>query len=760
MHATFRSIRSLSVSLPFAAALIATLALASPAAALTVTQVSAASLQIDPTDSLTGMYEGYAIATGVGESYTDVWVTSSGFAGPRITLASSEDGIKHIGPMAASTTKYVFFYLNASAETTAAETHDIKIYNGPVTGTALLTQPISMTATARGGNMSNKVDVVLHTPSGPGIGATLVMTVRGTTGQVNVASPNIVLTPASRTDWPANVFELEGLTASFYSDAARTMLVSNYDNSLALTIGDQPDRYYTVIYTFRITGIKTTPTAVQPVNYIFNGMSLKHTATTSMGYAAAIAMAGTIPQPTMYLTLKRSPSSVAGESISGVASTSQIEAVGNTVQHTLRITNTFTESAVVDDFTDVFTSSPATPRLLAGSISEQASTAMSATALADSVLGITGSTWKFTSFFVVPANGYLELRYTVTYTSDTGSYAQEATAHIGTSQIDTTTQAASATPDNAPAHAVATVADTDGDGVRNSIDQDSDNDGISDLVESGLAVDPDADADNDGVQNFRDPNSVSCTDTTPANGICDALPVSIDFDGDGVPNHRDRDSDGDGISDAYEAESGDANGDGIPDGCSPVNGTTGLCNSGVIANPRDTDVTGGDDYLDTDSDADGVSDRNEAFDSTGDGVADVSATGVDTDADGIDNRFDPSCTGSNCGGVTGTPVLAVLTSYQDQNQDGAPDWLQTCGDAYLTGSEACDDADLDDGDACSNVCLLGNGESCLTSPVCDSGICDNGLGTCQTCVDNATGSTDSGCSGGTPACRTNTGSNV
>src|SRR6185503_16433371 len=124
-----------------------------------------------------------------------------------------------------------------------------------------------------------------------------------------------------------------------------------------------------------------------------------------------------------------------------------------------------------------------------------------------------------------------------------------------------------------------------------------------------------------------------------------------------------------------------------PDGCSHVNGTTGLCNSGVIANPRDTDATGGDDYLDTDSDGDGVSDRNEAFDSSGDGVADISPTGADTDVDGIDDRFDPSCTGANCGGVTGAPVLAVLTSYQDQNQDGAPDWLQTCGDAYLTGSE-------------------------------------------------------------------------
>ena len=59
-----------------------------------------------------------------------------------------------------------------------------------------------------------------------------------------------------------------------------------------------------------------------------------------------------------------------------------------------------------------------------------------------------------------------------------------------------------------------------------------------------------------------------------------------DTDGDGIPNYLDPDSDGDGISDAEEKG---------PDG----------------ADPRDTDGDTIPDYLDSDSDGDGISDKAE-----------------------------------------------------------------------------------------------------------------------------------------------------
>ncbi|UWR24303.1 Hint domain-containing protein [Sulfitobacter sp. S190] len=124
--------------------------------------------------------------------------------------------------------------------------------------------------------------------------------------------------------------------------------------------------------------------------------------------------------------------------------------------------------------------------------------------------------------------------------------------------------------------------------------------------------------------------------------------VTRDTDGDGVADHLDLDSDNDGITDNVEAQStdgyvapsgSDSNGDGIDD--SYANGLT----------PVDTDGDGTADYLDSDSDDDGVSDADEAghgqsqqaidasgdadFDGIADVVDDVDGRDVnDTDVDG------------------------------------------------------------------------------------------------------------------------------
>ena len=52
-------------------------------------------------------------------------------------------------------------------------------------------------------------------------------------------------------------------------------------------------------------------------------------------------------------------------------------------------------------------------------------------------------------------------------------------------------------------------------------------------------------------------------DDSDGDGISDVVEGSADADGDGVPNYFDTDSDGDGLADQFEG-TGDADGDGIP----------------------------------------------------------------------------------------------------------------------------------------------------------------------------------------------------
>ncbi|GGK37097.1 MULTISPECIES: Ig-like domain-containing protein [Flavobacteriaceae] len=100
------------------------------------------------------------------------------------------------------------------------------------------------------------------------------------------------------------------------------------------------------------------------------------------------------------------------------------------------------------------------------------------------------------------------------------------------------------------------IADFDNDGVDNITDLDDDNDGILDTVEYPVGLTPFGDEDGDGIFNYADAidngtGDGSLTDYTNTNG--DTIPDAYDFDLDGIVNHLDTDSDGDGCSDANEA---------------------------------------------------------------------------------------------------------------------------------------------------------------------------------------------------------------
>lgn len=191
--------------------------------------------------------------------------------------------------------------------------------------------------------------------------------------------------------------------------------------------------------------------------------------------------------------------------------------------------------------------------------------------------------------------------------------------------------------------------DNDLDGITNACDADSDNDGIADASE---------DANSNGN------------------------PLDDDRDGDGIPNYLDLDSDNDGINDIRESgidgatlAAIDVNNDGVIDASVPK-GNNGMANvlesadnaaAICIYTIRNSDGDGAADYLDLDSDNDGVNDIQEAgFTGVADANNDGMVDGPDTDRDGISDTADggPAAYGDG----TGTAVP------RDRDLDGVPDY--------------------------------------------------------------------------------------
>ncbi len=184
---------------------------------------------------------------------------------------------------------------------------------------------------------------------------------------------------------------------------------------------------------------------------------------------------------------------------------------------------------------------------------------------------------------------------------------------------------------------------------------DSDGDTIPDATEGS------ADGDNDDMPNYLDRDSDG--DTIP-----DSTEGSDDSDGDGNPDYIDGDSDGDDVPDKIEwdadgtqcAETNlDANRDGIDDGV-VVCSTTPL---------SDDDTDGKPDLTDPDSDNDGKSDGDEAYDMDGDGARDIQPSGEDTNDDGIDDAFESFTTPDDLNlGYVGEPNDAPCTSAATGDQ--------------------------------------------------------------------------------------------
>lgn len=261
--------------------------------------------------------------------------------------------------------------------------------------------------------------------------------------------------------------------------------------------------------------------------------------------------------------------------------------------------------------------------------------------------------------------------------------------------------------------------DKDGDGVPNSFDLDADNDGIPDVIEAGGV-----DVNGDGVlDNFTDTDADGLSQSIDANntgapGSGTGLGV-VDFDGDGLINSLDLDSDADGITDLREAGLPDADNNGLVDGFAdtdldgytnsldPKKGHSGITDPAgpgtpILVTPTDTNSdghyngnpsTGNTDadarynFLDLDSDNDGITDNVEAQ-ATGTYIL---PTAADTDNDGLANVYE----GGTGGGLTpynydGTDTPDYLDP--DSDNDGVTDIVE--GHDYNLNGKTDDDVIL------------------------------------------------------------------
>ena len=240
--------------------------------------------------------------------------------------------------------------------------------------------------------------------------------------------------------------------------------------------------------------------------------------------------------------------------------------------------------------------------------------------------------------------------------------------------------------------------DTNHDGIADYLDHDSDNDGIPDALEGGApgvdtdhdgiddAFDVDArggtDAKRDGIDDSAFPRS------TDGDGVADFR--DTDSDHDGILDSREGnatglDSDGDGIDDAFDVDltgGVDANHNGIADNLRLV----------------DTDSDGAPDLRDLDSDNDAVFDVVEAgfadasLDAQLDAGHAATAAVPDSDGDGIPDFRDLDANGDGTHDIVAAGYAAL-----DANGDGHPSLadLDSDNDGVADATEGTGDADSD-----------------------------------------------------------------
>lgn len=193
-----------------------------------------------------------------------------------------------------------------------------------------------------------------------------------------------------------------------------------------------------------------------------------------------------------------------------------------------------------------------------------------------------------------------------------------------------------------------TKVDTDKDLTPDYKDDDSDANGIKDMVEVGGIPTSPSDSDNDGTPNFQDTDDDNNTKLDKDEIGSDAN-IPTNTDGKDLPDYQDMDDDNDGIVDFHKVDVNDGLGDSDSDGTPNYHDkdSDGDGTDDSVEKSIDTDKDSIPDFLDLESDGDGIFDSKEnKADKDGDGKSDVTTsltipkTTRDVDGDKIENYID------------------------------------------------------------------------------------------------------------------------
>jgi len=416
----------------------------------TITRTSSPIFYIDTsiTPTLQGMYVAYQINNNGGVSYPDIWVRIDTFGGGTISLAPGEDGLVHLGPLAAGQTKAAFFYLQASSATALAQTHTVRIYPSKNPIGELANANFSMTVEETIQANANKVVTVVTGPTPPQLGGIVTMTVTGDGGTVGAARI-MSFSPAAYLNWRPDAYEMISSSITLSGGNSGT-----YNDQLMMIVASSSATAYVAVYQFRAVTTTTAPTTVSPIAFISSGTQVKHTTTGNYGSIPAITATDNL----LTLGKQASPPALIG---------------AGTITYTLTATNSGTADAILEDFTDTLPTTPGAATYIAGSSTFNGVAAPDPT--------ISGSTLTWSGTFSLPAGTTRALTFRASVPNSLGSYTNRAVGHVVNVQIDTTLN----TSDNAPATAV--VANR-GANISGSIYNDTNRNSIMDATESGTGL--------------------------------------------------------------------------------------------------------------------------------------------------------------------------------------------------------------------------------------------------------------------------------
>ncbi len=141
--------------------------------------------------NLLANYVSYNVTNDTGAAITDAWVTLGNFTGGFVSLAPLENGVVHLGPMAAGATRTVYFYLTVDCSSfqsgkcniSTAQNFTVSLYSGPPATNLLGAQTFSVTVQDTTAALANKVNTVVASSTSPILGSIITLTITGNTGK-------------------------------------------------------------------------------------------------------------------------------------------------------------------------------------------------------------------------------------------------------------------------------------------------------------------------------------------------------------------------------------------------------------------------------------------------------------------------------------------------------------------------------------------------------------------------------------------------